>query len=90
MEENGAVYPDYWSGDVWLKEITTARVFPPLIRVRDPNMLVLMLVIEFNKFLSFGTKLEDTFSKLLDINDVLIVKPIRGGTYSTKLALRLS
>ena len=36
-----------------------------------------MLVIEYNGFLFFGTKLEDTFAELLDINDVLIVQPIR-------------
>ena len=55
----------------------TARVFPPLIRLRKPNVLVLMLVIEDNGFLSFGTKLENPFAELLDINDVLIVQPIR-------------
>ena len=36
-----------------------------------------MLVIEDNGFLAYGTKLEDTFVELLDINDVLIVQPIR-------------
>ena len=36
-----------------------------------------MLVIEYNGFLSFGTKLEDTFAELLDINDMLILQPIR-------------
>ena len=55
----------------------TTRVFPPLIRLRKPNVLVLMLVIEDNGFLSFGTKLENPFAELLDINDVLIVQPIR-------------
>ena len=64
-----------------------AGVFPSLIRFRYP-ILVLMLVVEYNGFLSFGTKVEDKFSKLLNINDVLIVQPIR--IYSTKLALRFS
>ena len=50
-------------------------MFPPLIRFRDPNILVLMLV-DNNGLLSFGTKLEDKFSKLLNINDVLIVQLI--------------
>jgi hypothetical protein len=56
---------------------STTRVFPPLIRLRNPNVLVLMLVIEDNGFLSFGAKLENPFAELLDINDVLIVQPIR-------------
>ena len=55
----------------------TVRVFPPLIPLRNPNVLVLMLVIEDYGFLSFGTKLENPFAELLDINDVLIVQPIR-------------
>ena len=36
-----------------------------------------MLVKEYNGFLSFGTKLEDKFSKFLNINGLLIVQPIR-------------
>jgi hypothetical protein len=35
-----------------------------------------MLVVEYNGFLSFGTKLKDTFAEFLDIN-VLIVQHIR-------------
>ena len=43
---------------------------------QGPNMF-LMLLIEYNGFLSFDTKLEYPFSELFNTKDVLIVQSIR-------------
>ena len=74
--ENGAVYPDYRSGDVWL-EGTYFENVPVSYQIPVPYIGPDVVVVEYNWFLSFGTELECPFSELLNINDVLIVQPIR-------------